>query len=105
MAKGWKEEHRFLYNDDGSPTPDLEALRAIPEPPKPRFPTVCVRKLTRAYVLALETAAFDMGRAKNAAESDAAYKALGLAREALYTELSALERKAGIKRQPVTLRF
>jgi hypothetical protein len=69
------------------------------------FPTIRIRTLTHELVTSLEVAIMSLGSARTREDIERTYSHACLAREALYTELSALERQAGIMNQPVILRF
>jgi hypothetical protein len=69
------------------------------------FKHIQVRTLTHELVTSLEVAIMNLGTACTREDIERAYSHACLAREALYEELSALERQAGIMNQPVKLRF
>jgi len=72
---------------------------------RPEEGVIRVRTLTHEFVTALEAAAVSLGQKSRPDEINEAYSTLNGVRQALYTELAALERKAGITNQPVKLRF
>ena len=64
-----------------------------------------IRRLSHEYANALMVAAFALGQAESQAGIEAAYSTLQGTREALYKEIAALERRAGITNQPIQIRF
>lgn len=124
MSSQWKQEHRFLYNEDGSPTEDLLRLQKETEEPSttaqdpPQFPIIRLSHKVQRMITKLRTAAYRLGEAQRvgeAAESGdekashgekilEAYRVLGACQKELSEYVEQLEYHCNIPR-PEQIRF
>lgn len=111
MAERWKQEHRFLYNEDGSPTEDLLKLQEETKEPatddgKTHFPIIRLSKEADDLMVRLSNAAFTVGEVPEGDRDalNAAYSRLMQVRKDLAEYLERLEYHSNIPR-PKQLRF